>query len=142
MQRIKLSLTIITILFVLVFTSAMGTRFIPAPSATIEKHLLCQKWELTHYSVFGENFPPDPIEENDFITFKSNNTYSAISEGESDNGTYSIKKGRIYLNSNVESEELVLIVRKLSETVLCLSIDDSSDPDAKYLEIYFKKAEK
>ncbi len=103
-----------------------------------ENHNLLKKWKLSHYELFGSDINPEAKEKKDYIHFHKDNTYSSVSEGVFEKGNYKLKKKAILITNSKEKGELKLIIKKLTETTLSVTIDDPNDSDAKYLTIHFK----
>lgn len=122
----------------LLFTGIMFMSFININTNDITIQSLSKKWTLSHYSVGWFTEEPSQKEKNDYIHLSSNMTFTSISEGVFEKGTWTLKGKRIILSKNKEKESLTFIVEELTNKELVLIIDDPSDPDAKYLNIHFK----
>jgi len=101
---------------------------------------LSKKWNLDKYSVGLFSEKPSRKEQNDYIDLSPNMTFTSVSEGVFERGTWQLKKAekRIILSKKGDKESLILIIKRLTESELTVVIDDSSDSDAKYLNIHFK----
>ena len=110
------------------------------PTTTLNVQNLSKKWIFEKYTVswFTEN--PSEKEKNDYIHLSSNMTFSSISEGEYEKGSWKLNasKKRIFLSKKNEKGHLTFIVNELTKNKLVLVIDDPSDEDAQYLKIHFK----
>lgn len=137
MNFIKISIAILALssLVVLAFASVAG--FPSAAPGQVEH--LHGKWRLSHYEVFGENYPPEENERKDYIHFYADKSFSSASSGISESGTYQFDGTVIRMRNESEQGELKLLVQGLSADQLSVVIDDASDPDAKYLTIHFKR---
>ncbi len=105
---------------------------------SVEKNKLLKKWKLSHYELFGSDFAPEENEKKDYVYFHNDNTYTSIFEGVFEKGNYRLEKQTIIMTNSKEKGELKLVIKKLTETTLSVSIDDPNDSDAKYLAIHFK----
>jgi hypothetical protein len=113
-------------------------KIILTESIAVENYKLLKKWNLSHYQLFGSDIDPDPNEKTDYIHFQKDGIYSSISEGIFEKGHYTLDKQTITMTNSKKGEELKLVVKKLTETTLSVSIDDPNDSDTKYLTIHFK----
>lgn len=122
------------LLFVLPLISATDSVVKP----TVKQ--LSKKWKLDKYTVFNYSEKPSKKEQKDYLYLKSNMTFSSVSEGIYEKGTWKLdtKKNRIRLFKPKEKGSLDFIVHQFTTNKLVLIIDDPSDAEAKYLKIYFK----
>ena len=107
--------------------------------AALNTQNLSKKWVLEKYKVFYFTKDPPEEEKNDYIYFNSNHTFSSVSEGKYEEGTWrlDILKKRIVLTKANEEGELAFIIEELTPTKLVLYIDDPTDAEAAYLKIHF-----
>ena len=122
----------------LLFIGIVLMSFINSKTNAITIQNLSKKWELSHYSVGWFTEEPSQKEKDDYIHLSSNMTFTSISEGVFEKGSWILKGNRIILSNNNEKDSLTFIVEDLTKKELVLIIDDPSDPDAKYLNIRFK----
>lgn len=131
-------INITTMILLLAGSSYQSISNIEGTSITIQN--LSKKWNLEKYKVSFFEEAPEEKEKNDYIHLKSDMTFSSISEGAFEIGTWrlDVKKKRIYLSEKGAEGELVFIINNLSSQKLVLIIDDPADSDAQYLKIHFK----
>lgn len=125
-------------LFALLISSISFSTEAQSNGFTVQN--LSKKWKLEKYKVFYFSEQPTEKEKNDYIHLKPDMTFSSISEGVYEEGSWQLdaKKSRIFLAKEKEEKELIFIVNDLSENELVLIIDDPNDEDAQYLKIHFK----
>lgn len=101
---------------------------------------LSKKWKLDKYSIGLFSEKPSRKEQNDYIELSSNMTFTSVSEGVFERGTWQLEKveKKIILSKKEDKENLIFIIKNLTESELAIVINDSSDSDAKYLNIHFK----
>ena len=92
-------------------------------SATISaqsKEVFCKKWHLKGYIYLGITFSPEEKEKNDYINFKTDNTFTTIDEGIFSEGIWKWDKNNktIYLNNSSSKESLPMKLIKLSRNQL------------------------
>jgi len=104
----------------------------------VENNKLLKKWKLSHYELLGSDFDPETKEKDDYIHFHKDKTYLSVSEGIFEKGNYKLDIQTIIMTNSKEKGKLKLVIKKLTETTLSVSIDDPNDSDAKYLTIHFK----
>jgi len=105
---------------------------------TIDHQVLHRKWILSHYDILGQKIALEEQEKKDYIHFKNDQTYISLSEGQLDKGQYKVQKSSIVMTNSTQQGELKLNVKKLDQTQLVITIEDPSDPDAKYFNIHYK----
>lgn len=139
MKTIKISIALLALTSLVALAFSNVGDFTKAEGNAIEQPKdLYGQWLLSHYEVFGEAYPPEEIEKNDFIDFHPDNTYSSRSSGVQESGTYRFDGAVIAMANSTEKGELRLIAKTLTPKKLVVVIDDPTDPDAKYLTIHFK----
>ncbi|MGE0561675.1 MAG: lipocalin family protein [Flavobacteriales bacterium] len=82
-----------TLFFFLIITTVLFAQ--DAPS-------LIKKWKLTEIEEFGSKYPLTDNQQNDFLVFTPEYTFTGLLNGESFVGTWSEKAGKFILTPNKE----------------------------------------
>lgn len=127
----------------LLFTSNIqptDTRSAVTLNGDVTVQKLSKKWKLEKYKYLFFSEDPEEKEKNDYIHLKSNMTFSSITEGDYDEGTWELdaKNSCIILKSESEEGVLPFIVEELTSNKMVLYIYDPSDDEAEDLKIHFK----
>jgi hypothetical protein len=89
-------------------------------------------------SLYGFSESPSEEEINDFLNLSLNMTFTSFSEGKHESGDWVLNEKKIVLSKKNEEQNLYLIVKKITNNELVLTIDDPSDEEVKYLQIHLK----
>ena len=140
MKKILYLSLFLSCLITMSYTSVSTTTTTTTTTTELNIKNLSKKWKLEKYSVGIFSEDPSEKEKNDYIYLSSDMTFTSISEGNFEKGTWALKAKdkRIVLSKSTEKKSLILIVDKLTSHELTLIIDDPSDKEAKYLNIHFK----
>lgn len=101
---------------------------------------LSRKWKLDKYKVFLYSFDPEENEQDDYMHLHSDMTFTSISEGKYETGTWRLDPTarKIWMTDDQSGEKVALMIHELTKHMLIISIEDPSDDEAQYLKIHFK----
>lgn len=138
-MRTLLKTTAITLLLIGSFAFTITSQESTSRSTITVKNF-SKKWKLEQYSYYGYGEKPSSKDKNDYIHFKSNMTFTSVSEGKLESGKWRLDtaKKRVYLSEKGKQGEWELIISTLSSTQLVFSINDPSDSDSKNLKFHYK----
>lgn len=142
-MKFRLSFTQVTIVAILLIVSGFGiSSFEQAPkNSTSSEKLLCKKWMLDKYQVFGSDYAPEKEEKGDYIHFFPDHTFKGLESGKIDQGTWRMNTQNNTITLSAKKGQHLLEIKSLTEAQLIVVIDDADDSDAKYLDIVFKAVE-
>ncbi|SHJ10223.1 lipocalin family protein [Aquimarina spongiae] len=126
--------------FCLIGLFLMSFTNINAQKIKLNVSNLSKNWQLTKYSVGWFSEEPSDKEKNDYLKLKSDMTFTSVSEGIFEKGTWQLQKEhkRITLSKKGDKAVLVFSIKKIKTNELVVIIDNDSEPDAKYLNIHFE----
>ncbi len=122
----KIIISTVTSLATLLIVSLVRSKpsAIQKDSISITKEQLCKKWNLSTYEAYGELYPPEKQEKNDYIFLKNDMTYITVSEGKKESGKWTINSSKGYIQLfDTEKQSLKIYILQISKTKLSAKID-------------------
>ena len=138
MHNPKLMSWINTIVIAISLMCSVLTGVDGPPEVEVTVRNLAQRWKLEKYTFLLFTELPPPEEVNDYLHLETDMTFSSLSGGEYDAGTWRLdtSKKRLYLSNEREEEELILNVDELSPEKLVVILEDSLDDNSRFLKIH------
>jgi hypothetical protein len=101
----------------------------------VNEQMLCKKWCLDKYIIDYTKYEPEKKEQEDYICFDPDGNYTALSEGETEHGTWGLNINGSYIILKDETGQVykVFIVSITAEVlILRYSIKEIRDVEVKY----------
>ncbi|WP_103070539.1 lipocalin family protein [Aquimarina sediminis] len=106
----------IVISITLIFLSSMNCT----SAQGIEKNNLLENWHLDHYKIGSKEYQPSKREKNDYLFLIKDMTFSSVSAGKKETGTWklNINGGYIVMTDNNGEKVKAYIITLTSKTLI------------------------